>query len=277
MAVIAKWGRSANAALRLGVEGATGYSPTAIQRVRALLEATRSGRLEPLAPVTSDTNFPRPLPESSLWPLLATPLVVSDVPRLLPLLGEGEREWEDPFGAYSAAALPRVFWTGAWEERGDERMPDAIERAATGEIAYLAPPESSGGASAADGRSGHGGASRGYRGATPPDLDGPVAATEIAVERNRLDATVVAPAPGLAIVLDPWFPGWTATVDGAPAPVLRADFAFIGVPVPAGTHRLALTYRNVQVGRGALVALATTAALAFALGWRRRRSLARSA
>ena len=46
---------------------------------------------------------------------------------------------------------------------------------------------------------------------------------------------MVAPRDGLAVILDPFYPGWTATVDGKPTPILRADFAFQAVPVTAGT------------------------------------------
>jgi hypothetical protein len=42
-------------------------------------------------------------------------------------------------------------------------------------------------------------------------------------------------------------PGWTATVDGAPAPVLPADGFLLGVPVHAGDHTVTLTYRDPQV------------------------------
>ena len=75
--------------------------------------------------------------------------------------------------------------------------------------------------------------------------------------------------PGVAVVLEPWFPGWTASVDGAPAPLARADFAFMAVPVPQGRHTLRLSYSPTQLGRGVAVAGATLAALLGALAWRR--------
>jgi uncharacterized membrane protein YfhO len=74
----------------------------------------------------------------------------------------------------------------------------------------------------------------------------------------------------VAVVLDPWFPGWSAEIDGAPAPLARADFAFLAVPVDAGVHRLRLSYANRQVGRGAALAGATLLALGAALAWRAR-------
>jgi hypothetical protein len=45
-------------------------------------------------------------------------------------------------------------------------------------------------------------------------------------------------APGLLILGDAYYPGWKATVDGAPAPLLRANYALRGVYLPSGTHNV---------------------------------------
>jgi uncharacterized membrane protein YfhO len=73
------------------------------------------------------------------------------------------------------------------------------------------------------------------------------------------------------VILDPFYPGWTATLDGEPAPILRADFAFQAVPVRAGRHELRLTYRNRWVTVGAVVSIGTLALLLGALSLRSRR------
>ncbi len=245
-------GRASDVPLRLGWENATGYGPTVIQRVRSLLEATASGRLAPPGPVDSDTNIPHPDPTSPLWPLLGTPLVFAEerVPALPPL-AELAHEWEKPSHAYRAPALPRVFWVGSWASVPDEAAGEKLAAAALGNLALLAPD----------------GPLDRIPASGPPEP--PVAAEAIRAQGGTTAAAVVAPRAGVAVVLEPWFPGWSAEVDGLPAPVVRADYAFMAVPVPEGRHTLRLTYRPAQLGRGIAVAALALAAWLAALGWRR--------
>jgi hypothetical protein len=55
---------------------------------------------------------------------------------------------------------------------------------------------------------------------------------------------------GVLRVLESWAPGWTATVNGREAPVLRADFLFLAVPVPPGSCEVVLEYRPASVRNG---------------------------
>jgi hypothetical protein len=55
-------------------------------------------------------------------------------------------------------------------------------------------------------------------------------------ERKRVTVEAELPSAGILVLADTWYPGWTVTVDGAPAPLLRADYAFRGVALPAGRH-----------------------------------------
>ena len=47
---------------------------------------------------------------------------------------------------------------------------------------------------------------------------------------------------GYLILSDCYTGGWSATVDGNPAPIFRADYAFRGLKVPAGEHHVAFRY-----------------------------------
>jgi uncharacterized membrane protein YfhO len=70
------------------------------------------------------------------------------------------------------------------------------------------------------------------------------------------------------VVTDAWSPGWRAEVDGRPAPVARANLFFRAVALPAGRHRVVLSYRPRAAVVGA--ALSALAWLACALGLARR-------
>jgi len=50
------------------------------------------------------------------------------------------------------------------------------------------------------------------------------------------------PGPAFLVVADAFFPGWSAQVDGRPAPLYRVDHLLRGLPVPAGRHRVTLEY-----------------------------------
>jgi hypothetical protein len=47
---------------------------------------------------------------------------------------------------------------------------------------------------------------------------------------------------GILVISDVLAPGWSATVDGREAPIVRADYAFRAVPVPAGEHDVVMRY-----------------------------------
>lgn len=61
--------------------------------------------------------------------------------------------------------------------------------------------------------------------------------------------------PGLLVLMDTFSPNWTATVDGETADLLVADYAFRGVPVPAGEHRIVFEYNSLAVWAGALLTI----------------------
>ncbi len=61
---------------------------------------------------------------------------------------------------------------------------------------------------------------------------------------------------GILVLLDSFAPGWTATVDGAAAPVLVADHAFRAVPFGKGAREIVLEYRPTSVRAGMAASLA---------------------
>jgi uncharacterized membrane protein YfhO len=58
-------------------------------------------------------------------------------------------------------------------------------------------------------------------------------------------------------------------VDGKPAPLLRANYAFQAVPVPAGPHTVRVVYEDYAFRAGAGLSALTALVVGF-LGFRRR-------
>jgi hypothetical protein len=85
------------------------------------------------------------------------------------------------------------------------------------------------------------------------------AGSVLAVDRgtDRLRIVAEAPAAGLLVVADSWWPGWEARIDGRQAAILRADAIFRAVKWPPGRHVLEMRYRPGEVRAGALVSAAT--------------------
>lgn len=109
-----------------------------------------------------------------------------------------------------------------------------------------------------------------------PTLDAaPGTATYREVRPEDIRVTVEATAPSIVVVRNAWDRGWSATVDGRPAPVLRADYLLQGIPVTEGRHEIRLTYREPSIGRGLLLSALVWLGWLVALGvlwWRERRT-----
>lgn len=79
------------------------------------------------------------------------------------------------------------------------------------------------------------------------------------------------PAPFFAATSLPDWPGWNAVSKSGPLPLETVNHAFVGLRVPAGTHRVLLSYRppSFLPGVGAVVLGAVLAALGGRAGKRR--------
>ncbi|HUT54638.1 MAG TPA: YfhO family protein [bacterium] len=91
---------------------------------------------------------------------------------------------------------------------------------------------------------------RRWSGGTEAVVDGlgspwPAGPGRVADERfsaDRVTATVDMDGAGALILADTYYPGWQAAIDGAPAPIHRADCAFRAIQVPQGHHSIAFTF-----------------------------------
>jgi hypothetical protein len=77
------------------------------------------------------------------------------------------------------------------------------------------------------------------------DAAGPAAASVniASYSNNNVRLDVSADRDGLLVLHDLYYPGWEASVDGVPVPVVKANILFRGVEVPAGSHNVEFTFR----------------------------------
>jgi hypothetical protein len=97
----------------------------------------------------------------------------------------------------------------------------------------------------------------------------PVVVQELA--RNRVVLRLHAARPGLVYCSETFFPGWRAVVNGHPAPILAANYAFRAVPVPAGEVIVELSYYPPGLSAGLAVTLVAALMLPLLIFWRDRR------
>jgi hypothetical protein len=86
--------------------------------------------------------------------------------------------------------------------------------------------------------------------------------------------------PGLLVLADQWYQGWNAYLDGKPVPVLVANYALRGVPLPAGRGTVVFRYEPTGWGHGMILfwfAAASLASWVIAATWLGRQRATRAA
>lgn len=89
-------------------------------------------------------------------------------------------------------------------------------------------------------------------------------------EHVRLEVNVDQPC--VLVLGELVYPGWRAMVDGADAPILRANGLLRALALDAGSHQVAMDFRPLSVTLGALLSLATLLLAGVALALLGRRS-----
>jgi hypothetical protein len=97
--------------------------------------------------------------------------------------------------------------------------------------------------------------------ATPPSISPSPYPSIISYSPEQVVIDVNALQPGYLVLTDAYYPGWTATVDGQPVPIERADILFRAVKVPAGQHRVELRYQPQSCSFGLLISIGTLVVL----------------
>jgi hypothetical protein len=90
---------------------------------------------------------------------------------------------------------------------------------------------------------------------SPPSVRGTGSASIERYEPDRVIVRTKADAPAFLLLADAWYPGWRATVDGADAPLYRADYLLRAVHVDAGEHVVDFRYRPGSFRAGVCLSL----------------------
>jgi hypothetical protein len=113
--------------------------------------------------------------------------------------------------------------------------------------------------------------------APPPPIGGgtPVenpGVTAYAQSLNEAELTARVAEPSILVVSQMHYPGWKAVVDGRDAPLLRVDYALVGMALAPGVHEVRLVYRpaSFRVGAALSGAALLVAISAFVFGRRER-------
>ncbi|MDB4907948.1 MAG: Protein of unknown function, rane YfhO [Gemmatimonadetes bacterium] len=84
----------------------------------------------------------------------------------------------------------------------------------------------------------------------PDSLVLPVHASHYSAGHIALELAAPAPAGSVLMVSENYYPGWSATVDGKPATVERADLSLMGIPLTAGARSVKLDFNDAAYSTG---------------------------
>lgn len=210
-----------NTASYFGIESIEGYDPIISLRYEELIAAIARGKPDIKPPFGFNRIVSLESPDGSLVPLLSARYVLSltDLPQkyLVKVFKEGEtRVYED------SRAVPRVYVV----ERpiissGKQDSINALynikdfrhEAVVEGDVSIFSVP-----------------------------IGSDESASLTRYESNRLEIVTTLSVPRLLVVANAYHPGWRATVDGKTTSIYRTNYAFQGIVVPAGTHKIEFSY-----------------------------------
>lgn len=108
-----------------------------------------------------------------------------------------------------------------------------------------------------------------------PASDSTAKATLVKYSLHEIVVETQSTSPQILVLSDNYYPiGWHAYVDDQPAKTLLANYAFRGVEVPAGKHRIAWRYASAAYNLGLLISLGALAVIVGMLisGWRKSKN-----
>lgn len=84
----------------------------------------------------------------------------------------------------------------------------------------------------------------------------------VSEEATLVCLAVTRSKPGWLVLAKPWYPGWKARVDGRETPLVRANYTFMALRVPAGANAIEIVYEPASFRIGAWISLASALACA---------------
>jgi hypothetical protein len=247
------------------LEPLRGYNPIDIHRYKEYIQFI-SDRDEPVPPGNGIPNFP--IVNKSLLDFLAVRYLVqpSDLPAMT---GESidvahDPRWHEinvdpapearlyvaggrlqlpPFTVYeNTRAFPKALVIPRAEALPDRsQVLESLKQADLRQVVFLEDFEPPASAGAHAGRSG--------------------SATISTYEPNHVVVEVDSDSPGYLVLSDPWYPGWTCTVDRQPERLFRANFAFRAIALPIGKHTVRFDFNPISYRRGKFITAASLAML----------------
>lgn len=88
----------------------------------------------------------------------------------------------------------------------------------------------------------------------------------ISYESNKVIIETTNNQPGILVLTDTYYPGWTALIDSTPAPILKANYAFRSVVVPEGKHSVTFIFQPLSFEAGKIVSLTSVLLLIIIAG-----------
>ena len=218
-----------------GIESIGGYHPAKLswyeQYLKALAEALAGGNFQPLDMmnvryIVSGTR----LPES---------------PRLRPVWSGQDFEQQPRVIYENMGAFPRAWVAGGYRVVGPDETP-ALLAAGDVDLRHTALLD--------------------RKPAIEPVPGDSAQVTVVKRSARELSLAVELDRPGLVVVSEIYYPDWKATVDGAPAEVLRANHVLRALALGAGRHQIVFRYDASLLNRSAAVSVAAFALSLLALG-----------
>lgn len=89
--------------------------------------------------------------------------------------------------------------------------------------------------------------------------------------QNKVVVKAVSNGNKLLVLSDVFYPGWTATVNGIPTKITKANYAFRAVPIPSGESRIEFIYRPLSFQLGITASIISLLTLGFIILYNNKR------